>query len=76
MLHNIDVGGVNVGSFCIDAEDMFGEPTGFPPVKIVDAGVIRGDIEELYLRQSRTPQLLALDLRAQVAAQQRRRTAG
>jgi N-methylhydantoinase B len=68
MLHNIDVGGVNVGSFCIDAEDMFGEPAGFPPVKIVDGGVIRGDIEELYLRQSRTPQLLALDLRAQVAA--------
>lgn len=68
MLHNIDVGGVNVGSFCIDAEDMFGEPIGFPPVKIVDAGVIRGDLEELYLRQSRTPQLLALDLRAQVAA--------
>jgi N-methylhydantoinase B len=68
MLHNIDVGGVNVGSFCIDADDMYGEPTGFPPVKIVDGGEIRGDIEELYLRQSRTPAMLALDLRAQIAA--------
>lgn len=68
MLHNIDVGGVNVGSFCIDATDMFGEPTGFPPVKIVEGGEIRGDLEELYLRQSRTPGMLALDLRAQIAA--------
>jgi N-methylhydantoinase B len=68
MLHNIDVGGANVGSFCIDAPDMFSEPTGFPPVKIVEGGEIRGDIEELYLRQSRTPAMLALDLRAQIAA--------
>src|ERR1700742_2277400 len=68
MLHNVDMGGVNVGSFCIDADDMYGEPLGFPPSKIVEAGQIRGDLEEIYLRQSRAPQILALDLRAQIAA--------
>jgi N-methylhydantoinase B len=68
MLHNVDIGGINVGGFCIDATDTFSEPIAIPPVKVVDAGRIRGDFEEMYLRQSRTPEMLALDLRAQIAA--------
>ena len=68
MLHNVDIGGINVGGFCIDATDMFSEPIAIPPTKVVDAGRIRGDFEEMYLRQSRTPEMLALDLRAQIAA--------
>jgi N-methylhydantoinase B len=68
MLHNIDIGGINVGGFCIDATDTFAEPIAIPPMKVVDRGTIRGDFEEVYLRQSRTPEMLALDLRAQIAA--------
>jgi N-methylhydantoinase B len=38
-----------------------------PPVKIVENYEIRRDIEELYLRASRKPDMVALDFRAQFA---------
>jgi N-methylhydantoinase B len=66
-LHQYDMGGNTPGSFCADANDVFDEPTPIPPVKIVERGEIRGDLERMYLRHSRQPQLLALDLRAQIA---------
>jgi N-methylhydantoinase B len=66
-IHQIDVGGTNAGSFCFDATDVFSEGTVIPVVKIVENGRLRKDAEDLYLRQSRTPALLALDLRAFIA---------
>ena len=35
-------------------------------MKIVEGGVLRTDIEEYYLRASRLPDLVALDLRAEI----------
>ena len=66
-LHQYDVGGNTPGSFCADARDVFDEPVPIPPIKIVESGVIRTDLERMYLRHSRQPQLVALDLRAQIA---------
>ena len=66
-LHQYDVGGNTPGSFCADARDVFDEPVPIPPIKIVEGGDIRRDIERMYLRHSRQPQLVALDLRAQIA---------
>lgn len=66
-IHQIDVGGINPGSFCFDAVDAYSEGTIIPPIKIVERGELRRDLEDLYLRQSRTPELLALDLRAFIA---------
>jgi len=66
-LHQYDIGGNTPGSFCADARDVFDEPVPIPPIKIVEAGDIRPDLERMYLRHSRQPQLLALDLRAQIA---------
>jgi N-methylhydantoinase B len=66
-IHQVDVGGINPGSFCFDAVDAYSEGTIIPPIKIVERGELRRDLEELYLRQSRTPELLALDLRAFIA---------
>jgi N-methylhydantoinase B len=66
-LHQYDIGGNTPGSFCADARDVFDEPVPIPPIKIVEAGSIRPDLERMYLRHSRQPQLLALDLRAQIA---------
>src|SRR3989449_6617262 len=37
------------------------------PIKIVERGELRKDIEGVYLRASRKPYLVALDLRAQIA---------
>jgi N-methylhydantoinase B len=67
ILHQYDLGGSTPGSFCPDATDVFTESTPTPPVKIVERGVLRRDAERQYLRQSRLPSLVALDLRAQIA---------
>jgi N-methylhydantoinase B len=66
-LHQTDVGGASPGSFCPDAEDVFQESTPIPPMKIVEAGTLRPDLEEVYLRRSRLPEFLALDLRAGIS---------
>ena len=67
-LHVIDVGGPVAGQAQITASDIFGEQPLTPPVKLVEGGRVRKDIEGAYLRNSRMPDLLALDLRAKVAA--------
>jgi N-methylhydantoinase B len=66
-LHQYDIGGSTPGGFCPDAEDTFVEPVSIPPIKIVERGERRRDLEEFYLRHSRMPALVALDLRAQIA---------
>jgi N-methylhydantoinase B len=67
-IHEVDVGGPAPGSFSIHAQDVFGEVPPIPPVKIVRKFELQADIEDLYVRRSRQPLLLSLDLRAQVAA--------
>ena len=67
VLHQYDVGGITPGSFCPNARDAFDEGILLPPVKIVERGLLRKDIEGVYLRASRKPYLVALDLRAQIA---------
>jgi N-methylhydantoinase B len=67
-IHQVDVGGVNPGSFCIDANDLYAEGQPWPPIKIVKNGEIQSDIEDLWMRQTRAPALLAIDLRAHIAS--------
>ena len=66
-LHQYDIGGITPSSFCPAAESAYDEGILIPPVKIVENGVIRRDIEDLYLRASRKPEMVALDFRAQLA---------
>jgi N-methylhydantoinase B len=66
-LHQYDIGGITPGSFCPSAESAFDEGILIPPVKIIEEGEIRRDIEDIYLRSSRKPQMVALDFRAQMA---------
>jgi N-methylhydantoinase B len=47
--------------------DVYSDPVVLPPFKLVSRGTMRPDLERLYLRQSRMPDLVALDLRAQLA---------
>jgi N-methylhydantoinase B len=69
-LHVIDVGGPVAGQVQVGAADIFGEQPLFGPIKLVEGGRFRKDVEATYLRNSRLPDLLALDLRAKVAAAQ------
>ena len=66
-LHQYDIGGITPGSFCPSAESAYDEGILLPPIKIIERGEVRRDIEAVYLRASRKPQLVALDFRAQIA---------
>ncbi|MFC5993610.1 hydantoinase B/oxoprolinase family protein [Pseudonocardia hispaniensis] len=66
--HQVDLGGVSPGSWSISGRDVFAESLPIPPVKIVDGGRLRADIEDMYLRRSRVPKLIGLDLRAKIGA--------
>jgi len=66
--HQADLGGVSPGSWTPRAEDIFWESLPTPPVKIVEGYQLRQDIEDVYLRRSRVPKLVALDLRAKFGA--------
>ncbi len=66
-LHQYDIGGITPGSFCPSARDSFDEGIMLPPIKILEGMEIRKDIEDLYLRSSRKPDMVALDFRAQMA---------
>jgi N-methylhydantoinase B len=68
VLHVIDIGGVDAGGFVVSARDVFAEPAPIPPIKYVEAGRIRSEIEDVLLRSSRLPGFLALDLRAAYSA--------
>ncbi|SFO36055.1 MULTISPECIES: hydantoinase B/oxoprolinase family protein [Actinomadura] len=66
--HEPDLGGVGLGSFSPAAQDVFSESVPTPPVKVVRDFTIQNDIADLYVRRSRVPMLVGLDLRAQVGA--------
>lgn len=68
VMHDQDVGSPVPGSFVVGAADSFGEAPLMPPIKMVERFVIRDDIEQAFLRNHRTPEFNALNMRARVAA--------
>lgn len=66
--HQLDLGGVSPGSWSVHSTDVFSESLPIPPLKIVSGGRILADVEDSYLRRSRIPALVALDLRAKIGA--------
>ena len=65
--HQYDLGGIVPGGWPQNAEDVYSDPVVLTPFKMVENDEIRPEMEALYVRQSRMPDLVALDLRAQVA---------
>jgi N-methylhydantoinase B len=66
--HQLDLGGVAPGSWTPRSQDVFWESLPTPPVKIVRNFELQRDVEAVYLRRSRMPQLVGLDLRAKMGA--------
>jgi N-methylhydantoinase B len=66
-VHQYDVGGPVPGSFIPQAREIFEESPPIPPIRIVEEGTLRPDLERMYVRRSRLPDLLSLDLRAGIA---------
>src|SRR6202012_2927246 len=65
--HQRDLGGGDVGSFGINASDIYGEPVPWPAIALVRGGEVQQDVVDLFGRQSRFPELCELQLRAQIA---------
>ena len=67
-IHFGDVGGTTPGQVSIGAKSIWDEAIPLPPVKIVEHGVMRRDIEDDFLTRSRTRVQNAVDLKAMVGA--------
>src|SRR3979490_2837852 len=65
--HKADVGGAVAGSTSANATEMYHEGILIPPVKIWDAGNFLADVERIILTNSRQPELVRADMRAQIA---------
>ncbi len=71
--HHSDVGGRVPGSESGDSTSIFQDGIRLPPMKLMDKGVRRQDIWEMFLLNSRTPHFSNGDLLAQLAAVERGR---
>jgi N-methylhydantoinase B len=65
--HKADVGGAVAGSTSANATEMYHEGILIPPIKIWDGGRFLPDIERIVLTNSRQPDLVRGDMRAQIA---------
>lgn len=66
--HQMDIGAKD--PYCTDTVDIFQEGTIFPGVRIYAGGVRNEDLYRTILANSRAPQVLAGDLRAQIGCAQ------
>src|SRR5437867_1819736 len=66
--HQLDMGGMNFGSWGIGATEIQQEAILIPGVRIVERGELRQDLWRMILGMTRLPNLLGLDLKAMIAA--------
>lgn len=66
--HEPDLGGSGLGSFDPAAKDVFSESLPTPPIKVVRDHVLQRDVADAWVRRSRVPMLVGLDLRAKIGA--------
>ena len=68
VVHQVDVGGGTPGSWCHEATDTFQEAPRYRFLRVVRGGTLQQAVVDTYLTNSRTPELLNLDLRAQIGS--------
>lgn len=66
--HQPDLGGSAPGSMPLAAPDVFSESLPTPPIKVVRKLELQRDVADMWVRRSRVPLLVGLDLRAKVGA--------
>lgn len=67
VLHHPDVGGIDEGSFCVNARNLYQDPPRYF-LKLVDEGELSAEVEHTFVTNSRLPDMVALDLKAQLGA--------
>ncbi len=68
--HQSDIGGGAAGTYNPLATEIFHEGIRLPPIRVVEKGKIRGDVWQLLLANTRTPDLIDGDLRAMLGSTQ------
>ena len=66
--HQVDMGGMSVGSISPRAREKQQEGLMMPPIKLIEGGVLRRDVWRLILNMTRQPQMVGLDLRGFIAS--------
>jgi N-methylhydantoinase B len=66
--HQIDVGGMNFGSWSLKARGIQEEAMLLPGIKLVESGVLRKDLWSMIMGMTRMPTTVGLDLKAMIAA--------
>jgi N-methylhydantoinase B len=67
-VHVVDIGAIDPGGFSPNSRNRFHEGFQTKGLKIVERGKARRDVFETFLNQVREPDLVALDIRSQIAA--------
>lgn len=73
VFHELDMGGPTPGSWSVGATDAYQEPPLMPPSRVIRGGVLQKDVERAFLRNSRAPEPLAINLHAKIGAQELQR---
>src|SRR5688572_22174994 len=68
ILHHTDLGGRVAGGNAADSNEIFEEGLRIPPSKLVEAGRVNTTLMRLIEFNSRVPQRIVADVRAQIAA--------
>jgi N-methylhydantoinase B len=66
-VHVSDIGALNPGGFSPESKDIYTEGFSSPGLKLISRGTLRQDIFDTFLNMVRSPQMVALDLRAMIA---------
>jgi N-methylhydantoinase B len=66
--HQVDMGGMSVGSISVRAREKQQEGLMMPPMKLMEGGTLRQDLWRMILNASRQPQIIGLDLRGFIAS--------
>ena len=66
-LHVGDLGGVDPGGWAVNARDFFDESIAIPPLKLAEEGTIRWDVAEAFVRASREPDSILLNVKSALA---------
>ena len=66
--HQSDIGGGAAGTYNPKATEIFHEGIRLPPLKLVEGGMVREDLWQLLMINTRCPELLDGDLRAMLGA--------
>jgi len=66
--HQVDMGGMSVGSISVRAREKQQEGLMMPPIKLIERGRLREDVWRMIMNATRQPQIVGLDLRGFIAS--------